>query len=244
MALIGIENCGVKSSNWIVGGQEASPGRWAWQVSLQEYNVTSRSLSSAYSVTAVLGSYNLSITDPGEQRIKADKLIGHPDYRHGGNYPDDVGLVHLATPVTMSRSISTVCLPQQEASVEDRSKTLHGPNARCWETGCCRTLGVTDAHVLNEAEVDLIDREKCATSWTGYITFSHICAAGSSGAAACEGDSGGPLNCVHAGRYYLEGMISWGEDSCRLSGYPSVFTRVALYTNWIRNTVTSASSFL
>ncbi|GFS03341.1 chymotrypsin-like elastase family member 2A [Elysia marginata] len=35
------ENCGVKSSNWIVGGQEASPGRWAWQVSLQELNVTS-----------------------------------------------------------------------------------------------------------------------------------------------------------------------------------------------------------
>ncbi|KAK3761616.1 hypothetical protein RRG08_065300, partial [Elysia crispata] len=158
------ENCGVKSSNWIVGGQEASPGRWAWQVSLQEYNVTSgrwvhvcggalvqeswvvtaghciHALSNADSVTAVLGSYNLSITDHGEQRIKADKLIGHPDYRHGGNYPNDVGLVHLATPVTMSRSISTVCLPQQEASVEDRSKTLHGPNARCWETGCCRTL--------------------------------------------------------------------------------------------------------
>ncbi|RUS89620.1 hypothetical protein EGW08_002638 [Elysia chlorotica] len=240
------ERCGLRSSNWIVGGQEASPGRWAWQVSLQEYNVTSgrwvhvcggalvheswvvtaghciHALSNAFSVTAVLGSYNLSSADPGERRVKVDRLIGHPDYRHGGNYPNDVGLVHLANPVTMTRSISPVCLPGQEASADHRSRTLHGPSTRCWVTGWGRTLGestgwgrtlgeytrpghtrwvsphdldlhwfaappgATDARVLNEAEVDLIDRATCAATWADFITSSHICAAGSSGGGACE----------------------------------------------------------
>ncbi|XP_013365563.1 PREDICTED: putative serine protease 47 isoform X2 [Chinchilla lanigera] len=47
-----------------------------------------------------------------------------------------------------------------------------------------------------------------------------------------EGDSGGPLVCYHYGAWVLVGLASWGLD-CRYPTYPSVFTRVTHFADWI-----------
>jgi len=49
---------------------------------------------------------------------------------------------------------------------------------------------------------------------------------------ACKGDSGGPLLYVYNGTTYLVGLVSWGIG-CALYGYPTVYTDVNYFREWI-----------
>ncbi|XP_074210090.1 putative serine protease 47 [Camelus bactrianus] len=50
--------------------------------------------------------------------------------------------------------------------------------------------------------------------------------------AICRGDSGGPLVCNLTDAWVLVGLASWGLD-CRHPIYPSVFTNVSYFIDWM-----------
>lgn len=58
-----------------------------------------------------------------------------------------------------------------------------------------------------------------------------------------QGDSGGPLICRQEGYHYLAGVTSWGVSGCQTTGYPSVFTRVAYYTDWVQKVIDTHSKW-
>uniref|UniRef100_A0A0N4U859 Peptidase S1 domain-containing protein n=1 Tax=Dracunculus medinensis TaxID=318479 RepID=A0A0N4U859_DRAME len=81
------------------------------------------------------------------------------------------------------------------------------------------------------------------TGGTTKITQKQICA-GSFLHGTAPGDSGGPLQIMGPdGRYYQIGITSFGADL--LEGvidqekYPGIYTRVALYYNWIHSMMES-----
>lgn len=78
-----------------------------------------------------------------------------------------------------------------------------------------------------------ISNEKC-TKWFSPIAASNICTIGKLKYGACHGDSGTALIRDANSSQIQIGVLSWGaRKRCEL-GYPSVFTRISDYIDWIK----------
>ncbi|OWK54008.1 Transmembrane protease serine 7 [Lonchura striata] len=91
------------------------------------------------------------------------------------------------------------------------------------------------AKTLQEARVRMINQSVCSKLYDDLITSRMLCAGNLDGGVdACQGDSGGPLACTGKGnRWYLAGIVSWGEG-CARRNRPGVYTKVAALYDWIR----------
>ncbi|KAI4542296.1 hypothetical protein MG293_007675 [Ovis ammon polii] len=92
---------------------------------------------------------------------------------------------------------------------------------------------------LQEGKVSFIENKFCnmlygfAKGKNLSVQEDMLCAADfSTGKSICQGDSGGPLVCDFSGSWVLMGLASWGFD-CRHPVYPSIFTNVTYFTDWI-----------
>lgn len=108
--------------------------------------------------------------------------------------------------------------------------------------------------VLMYVNSTIIANSKCGKSFPTYIKPTHICISGAGGKAACnvstklitrnynwylqfwlfQGDSGGPMTTLVKGVRKQIGIVSFGTSTGCSSGYPSVFTRVTSYLDWIQ----------
>lgn len=60
-----------------------------------------------------------------------------------------------------------------------------------------------------------------------------------------QGDSGGPLVCPsedESGFYTLHGITSWGLG-CGRKNYPGVYTNVAVFVDWIKQSVNTSGMY-
>jgi len=77
----------------------------------------------------------------------------------------------------------------------------------------------------------------------GTVTPQMFCAAApSDGRDTCGGDSGGPILRKDAsGKIVQVGIVSFGIGQCGKAAFPGVYTRLALYTDWLRSVVEKPS---
>ncbi len=68
------------------------------------------------------------------------------------------------------------------------------------------------------------------------LTDGNLCAGGEEGKGICFGDSGGPLQCNMNGQWTYIALSSW-TTRCGLKSFPSVFTRLTQYIDWIQDTI-------
>ncbi len=117
--------------------------------------------------------------------------------------------------------------------------------------------GGSKTAVLHEVTVSVFDHVRCnelflKAGQDERLSDVFLCAGhprGLGGRDACDGDSGGPLLVPEqdwregkiGARWTLVGVVSWG-DGCGEENKPGVYTNVAKFVPWIRQTVRQSST--
>ncbi|KAK2832949.1 hypothetical protein Q5P01_016838 [Channa striata] len=248
--------CGQATFNTrIVGGQEASPGSWPWQVSLQRpgYHFCGGSLindqwvltaahcfdssissNSTADLRVYLGRQSHTRPNPNEVSLTVTQIISHPKY-NSVTFENDICLLQLSSPVTFTSYIQPVCL------AASGSTFFNGTDA--WVTGwgnIATNVSLPPPKNLQEVQVPVVGNRQCNCDYgVGSITDNMMCAGLSAGGKdACQGDSGGPLVSKQSGRWIQSGVVSYG-DGCALPNFPGIYTRVSQYQSWINSQISS-----
>lgn len=232
----------VSNYNKIVNGENAVPGSWPWQVSLQDttgFHFCGGSLINQYwvvtaahcSVSAsrhrvILGEYDRSSSAEPIQVKTIARVFFHPNY-NSQNFNNDVSLLRLSAPAQITPRVSPVCLAASGTNIPSGTK--------CVTTGWGRTRFTSSPAILQQVALPLLTPSYCRQYWGNKISDLMICA-GAYGASSCQGDSGGPLVCERSGTWYLVGIVSWGSQDCNVQA-PAVYARVSALRSWIENTV-------
>ncbi|XP_032904344.1 chymotrypsin-like elastase family member 2A [Amblyraja radiata] len=233
----------------VVGGVDARPHSWPWQISLQISRegrwshtcggslidprwvmTAAHCINNKYTYRVGLGKQFLSEDEAGSVYAPVEKLIPHEKFSMifaANGY--DIALVKLAEPVVLNDKVNVGCIPAPG--------TLLPNNYSCYITGWgLLKAGGTVSNILQQALLPAVDHATCSQPswWWMMVKESMVCAGGDGLASGCNGDSGGPLNCRNAdGMWEVHGVVSFGSSSCSHKNKPTVFTRVSAYNDWI-----------
>ncbi|XP_075433148.1 chymotrypsinogen A-like [Ascaphus truei] len=223
----------------IVNGEEAIPGSWPWQVSLQDstgfhfcggsliredWVITAAHCGVTTSHRVILGEFDHRSPAEDVQVKQIAKVFKNPKYSPF-TIKNDITLIKLASPASFHSHVSPVCLA-------DSTDTFAG-GLRCVTTG----WGLTDSSAsqtparLQQVALPLLTNTQCQNYWGNKIADVMICA-GADGASSCMGDSGGPLVCQKNGAWNLVGIVSWGSSTCSPSS-PGVYARVTALRDFV-----------
>ena len=256
----GYPSCGVRPvpsiSSRIVGGREARPNFWPWQVDLlvngTAHYCGGSLISPSWIVTSAhcfylytkpkqwqvrVGEHNETKFEGYEEMIDIETITTHPGFILGsaedtGDY--DIAIIKLKRPAVFHKRVHSICLPEME--------TRFATGKTCVTTGWGKQdeNAAEYSDVLREVEVDLVSKEVCNSniSYDGMLNERYFCAGFQAGGKdACSGDSGGPLACqVENGSFVLTGVVSWGEGCARANKY-GVYLDVRYMLPFIESTI-------
>ncbi|XP_074162302.1 chymotrypsin-C-like isoform X2 [Sminthopsis crassicaudata] len=253
LAVLGYaSSCGVPTylpnlTTRVVGGEDARPHSWPWQISLQylkddtyRHTCGGTLISNQHVLTAahciskgktyqvLLGKNNLVEEEAGSVAVAVDTIFVHEKWS-SLLVRNDIALIKLAEPVELSDTIQVACLPPKDS--------LLSQDYPCYVTGWGRlwTNGPI-ADNLQQGLLPAVDHATCTQKdwWGSMVTQNMVCAGGDGVISGCNGDSGGPLNCEANGAWEVRGIVSFGSGlGCNTAKKPTVFTRVSAYIDWI-----------
>ncbi|XP_068772289.1 chymotrypsin-like elastase family member 3B [Struthio camelus] len=242
----------------VVGGEDAVPHSWPWQVSLQyERNgsfwhtcggtliapdwvmTAAHCISSSLTYQVVLGEHDLAVAEGTEQRIpvhSADIFVHPWWFSFCVACGNDIALLKLSRSAVLDGSVQTGRLPPAGEVLPD--------GYPCYLSGWGRlATGGPLPDKLQQALLPVVSYKRCRQpDWWGILSIRRtmVCAGGGE-QAGCNGDSGGPLNCqAEDGHWEVHGIASFVSSlGCNAAQKPTVFTRVSAFEEWIAKTMNS-----
>ncbi|XP_027056439.1 zinc metalloproteinase nas-15-like [Pocillopora damicornis] len=240
-------SCGVAplGSSRVIGGDDANPGAWPWQVGLHNsrggFFCGGTLVTPYWVVTAAhcistlnpsnyvirLGDHNRHRNEGTEQNIGASRVIKHPQY-DSRRINNDIALLKLSRAANINDRVLPACLP--------RANYIVPAGTTCYITGWGKIRHPGNSHhTLQQAKISPVSESDCKRKNGNGITRAMLCA-GVPGTrlGGCHGDSGGPFVCKNSGGFWvLQGAVSWGSNDCNAMRMFTVFARVSVFREWI-----------
>ncbi|OXU16728.1 hypothetical protein TSAR_011908 [Trichomalopsis sarcophagae] len=150
-------------------------------------------------------------------------------YDQQDSWKDDIAILKMSQPFIFNDLVGPAYLPRKNEEVRASTPaTVPG-------------FGRTSEHdqtskVLKKTTINIEDLSFCNEQYKkSKLNFrdTQICAYSSEHRGICKGDSGGPL--IVSGK--VVGITSFTNAGCADSSYPSVFTKISKYIDWINSYV-------
>ncbi|XP_013403399.2 uncharacterized protein LOC106168770 [Lingula anatina] len=242
---------------YIVGGRDARIGSAPWQVMLweatalnfcggvllnelwvataahcfYEFQTRHRKSLTPSNLVLKLGKHSRTGRDPHEKSYSMQTYFVHEQFERI-TFDFDIALIKLSSRVEFTDYIRPICL-----STIDMIQPMLDGEAQGFGTitgwGQLSQGGRYPLN-LNEVRLPLVSHSVCESTMSYIITDNMFCAGYAREVVgdACVGDSGGPLVFRNGTRWYLIGLVSWGEG-CAADGKYGVYSKVANYRDWI-----------
>jgi secreted trypsin-like serine protease len=171
----------------------------------------------------------------GGLRVPVLRVIPHKDYEPKTK-DNDIALLLIEDIPLLPTETTFSKLPIELAStMVEQELILKNVDLTITGWGNIYDWGVKSPRLM-KTSVPIVPIDTC-TAFDSHgkkkITSSMFCAGFDTGGTdACEGDSGGPSTYVMSGKFFLVGIISWGEGCGDPRKY-GVYTRVAPFISWI-----------
>uniref|UniRef100_U5EP40 Putative trypsin-like serine protease n=1 Tax=Corethrella appendiculata TaxID=1370023 RepID=U5EP40_9DIPT len=259
----GLSLYSLEADHKIVGGSNAEPNQYPYQISLQwNFNETVANprrpfhfcggsvinanwiltaahckvanLSEFGFIEVVAGEHHLAFNDTTEQRRQVDRFILHESYG-GGVGPNDIAVIKVNESFVLNENVTRINFPERD-SIPSGNATLTG-----WGS-----MSITERpnapNILQTVRLPIIEYEECSNLWnTTQLAASNVCAGELNGSkSGCKGDSGGPLVQTDGDLNVVQiGVVSWGSFPCGAEDKPGIFVRVSHFVNWIQLKIVS-----
>ncbi|XP_051005629.1 kallikrein-2-like [Acomys russatus] len=233
----------------IIGGWECDRHSQPWQAAVYHYDravcggilvhpqwVLTAAHCISRNMNVGLGQHSLSSDEDTGQYVAVSRSIPHPLYNMslresripspGADNSHDLMLLRLSEPANITEAVSVLSLPTEEPKLG--SQCL----ASGW--GSINPDESIEARTLQCVDLNLMSNDACKMVYLQKVTEFMLCAGHQGGGKdTCMGDSGGPLICDGM----LQGIVSAGGDPCAQPSWPSIFTKLTPYIEWLKTTM-------
>lgn len=251
----------------IVGGRDAAFGSAPWNAMLWEKDIKNfcggvllneqwvataahcfyefreefkRSLN-RNNLVVKLGKYDrLTKKEPQEIIASIDTYYIHEQF-DSESYDFDIAVIKLESRVTFTDHVRPVCW----STVDMLQPILDGEESAFGTVTGWGMLsdGGRYPRFLNEIRLPLPSHDDCMIAMDADVTENMLCAGYEREVIgdACIGDSGGPLTMRNGTRWYVIGLVSWGEG-CAKEGKYGVYSNFPKLRDWVALTIARAKN--
>lgn len=246
----------------IVGGEEAQPGAWPWQVALINPDQVGSGpnylnaqfcggslIHQEWVLTAAHCVHNQNggtISASAVNIVAGVHNISAPESPYYQQVAVSEVIMHQQFPINQQDDIALLKLAQpvtlnERVQIVPMINSTNTAQANAGLSSVVTGWGLTTnqgerSSVLKQLSVAIMTNEQCNEAYGGSITEGMICAGGIQDQGTCNGDSGGPLvvrNSSNNG-YLVAGIVSFGSSQgCAIANIPTAYARVSHYESWI-----------